>query len=87
MKTNPNDSANGFAIPGDEKAGWLPETVSGLTKRESFEMAAMQGYITSNPTVLYDINELAHLSNWSVVTANALIKALNEEQNEEATPK
>jgi hypothetical protein len=40
-KTNPDDQAFGYAVPGDEKAGWLPEGVPGLTKREEFAKAAM----------------------------------------------
>lgn len=44
-KITGEEPATGFSIPGDEKAGWRPESISGLTIRQQFAMAAMQGLL------------------------------------------
>jgi len=71
------ESATGYAIPGDEKNGWGPESIPGLSKRESFAMYAMQGLL-SNP-VMVEQYKSEYLCELSVKSADDLIKALNEE--------
>jgi hypothetical protein len=78
MNTQPNDPATGFAIPGDESRGWAPESVTGLTKREYFAAMAMQGLIDNDVNPAYYINRAEE----AVQMADALITALNENQND-----
>lgn len=48
----------------------------GLTKREAFAMAAMQGYLSSNE----DPNSFEDLARFSVLAADALLKELSNVQ-------
>jgi len=50
---------------------------NGLTKREAFAMAAMQGLLTTDPNNHVDADQIA---SWSIECANALLKALEEEK-------
>lgn len=56
---------------------------SGLSKREAFAMAAMQGYC-ANPSMGTESGTLtvsdAKIAAWSVDMADALIAALNQEK-------
>jgi hypothetical protein len=65
-KTNPNDSATGFAWSQEQQG------TSGLTKREYFAAMALQGYITTECYSIYDCARHA------VKSADALIATLNE---------
>lgn len=56
--------------PGDSPAYYM-------SKREYFAAMAMQGYLANDKTIGAKDKDLAH---WSVRTADALIKALNEMQ-------
>lgn len=40
-----NEPATGFSIPGDERLGWQPESVPGLTIRQYFAKDAMRAII------------------------------------------
>lgn len=71
--TNGNDSATGFAWSQDQQG------TSGLTKREVFAMAAMQGLASLDDKG--DFNTLDEaweaLASYSVKLGDALINALN----------
>lgn len=79
MKTYANDSAHPYAYEeevGDHGFKQL-QADRGLTKREAFAMAAMQGYLASYPS---DSSPNAvNVAKYSVEYADALIEALNKE--------
>jgi len=81
MTTNPNDPANPISAEIIEKKelGHFnnPHDLKpfGLTKREQFAMAAMQG-IRSNP--IYEFKTAYYVAKMSIELADALINALNE---------
>lgn len=51
----------------------------GLTKREQFAMAAMQGFIASN-SANFNIATTQQRAEWAVEQADALLKALKEQE-------
>lgn len=78
QKTNPNDSITPivetvFSRGGNSK---MKCTSAGLTKREAFAMAAMQGIVSNHAMI--DITSWEWLAKESVNAADAIIKALNE---------
>lgn len=82
MKTNPEEAA--YPIPGiyDPNREMVnPVTAyfnaEGLSKRERFAMAAMQGLLAGDP-VPHEFNE-AQIARMAVDRADALIAALNKE--------
>lgn len=82
--TNANDQVTGHAIPGDASAGWHPEDIPELTKREYFAAMAMQGLLSNHKwgeTIKpNDWDEfLYRVSSGSVDMADALISALNNQ--------
>lgn len=70
MKTNPNDSATGF--PGE----FILEV--GLTKREEFAKAALQGLLADSR--IHD--ECSAFAGVAVKMADALIEALNKDKTD-----
>jgi hypothetical protein len=80
--TNPNDPAfpspSKWNMHGEPKMQDFP----GLTKREAFAKAAMQG-LHANPRVFDEIqgheDALAQVARWAVEAADALIAALNNQ--------
>jgi hypothetical protein len=74
QKTDPND----FASPTGDHSGYT--ATAGLTKRERFAMAAMQGFAADPNMATTETKDVAKLS---VTWADALIKALNEEKPKE----
>jgi|GEM_PF-3072469 len=79
METKGKDQAFGYGLAGDEKAGWLPENVKGMTKREHFAAQAMIGFIPISLRVGVNSDEIAKKA---VELADALIKALNQPNEE-----
>lgn len=90
MKTDPNEPA--FAMPASWSPGgdWQGGPHFGLTKREAFAMAAMQGFMAQNDDRRYAQTSAISLEDWQsecrandarycVAMADALIAALNEE--------
>lgn len=80
MKTDPNESTTPIVgslhAAGTGVGSWYYEhTKTGLTKREAFAMAAMQG-LCGNPRIEFNC---AILSEFAVKQADALIAALNKE--------
>lgn len=80
-KITGDESATGYGIPGDQKAGWLPEGVPGMTIQLRIAMAAMQGMLSG-----YDILERAFLkpkdvAEQSLAYANALIDEVNADSS------
>jgi len=72
MRTNANDAA--FPIVVSEATS---EAHTGLTKREEFAKAAMQG-LCANPA--YDSASEEKIVGWSVRVADALIFELNKKE-------
>ena len=60
---------------------WSEEgkVLSGLTRREAFAMAAMQGYIANS--LAWD-KEMEDIARWSVKQADALIAALDKKKED-----
>lgn len=84
--TNPDDPAMPYQVDQIQRLGNWP----GLTKREEFAKAAMQGHL-SNPYVTQEVEKLLStstigrdgrqlLAEWSVADADALIAELNKEK-------
>jgi len=76
--TNANEPATGFSIPGSDKHGWAPETVTGLTKREYFASMAMQGLLSNDEHIKDESAYPKITGKMAVQYADELIKALNE---------
>lgn len=80
--TDPNASAQPIHGAYDNKGQCIDDPRNkilqgGLTKRETFAAMAMQGYISAGSTGMPDEKTIATMS---VNAANALIKALNKEE-------
>ncbi len=52
----------------------------GLTKREAFAMAAMQGIAASCPTVTEESSWAETLASWSVSAADAILAELEKQK-------
>lgn len=84
MKTNPNEPINPSEVQintdnGDVHQNCIANgvrTASGLTKREYFTALAMQGLCAN-----VESESIADIASSSVKIADALIKALNKENN------
>ena len=113
-KITGSESATGFAIPGDEKYGWMPESIPGLTIRQKFAIDCISGFDSMPDNIkaeicgedapyylsedldggMFRVNTygepyvawlLKGRSRFAVMQADALINALNED-NESHTP-
>lgn len=58
---------------------YAPECYGGLTKREMFAMAAMQG-LTSIDNFSNDSETISNMAKWSVKCADALLAALDNKE-------
>lgn len=84
MKTEPNDTANPIqysTYPNEHiEGGVFHKSYPGLTKREAFAMAAMQG-ICAQFNMNYQVNggyASPQIAQDAVILADALIEALNK---------
>lgn len=80
MSTNPNDAA--FARPWSKTSAGNRyfDGQQGLTKREEFAKAAMQGFCADRSLLELDADIL---SKWAIQQADSLIAALNKTAKEE----
>lgn len=80
MKIQPNDPASPL-MPSHSDPGSILHTVyQGLTKREYFAAMFLQSYLTGNSEALYNSKEMKATAVYAVLTADALIEALNKEE-------
>jgi aminopeptidase C len=86
MKTNGDDPIDAFDFEYRDKDNKLIRGNFGLTKREYFAGLAMEALVKhENPleaTLQWQGGRAAKIGYYSTVYANALIKALNEDEDE-----
>lgn len=77
-KVDGNEPATGFAIPGQEKAGWLPESIPGIPVRLLIAKDIMQAHVTSYVHAGFPYKSDADAKE-ALKDADALLKAYNNQ--------